>query len=94
MIATNDNSYSKNSTGSLWSRLERTRDYTPEEIIEIIKNGTLLEQQKLSHHYFHKDGYYKQILVHYATLLEYVGLLIPNPANGKSLSTSHIQKRY
>jgi hypothetical protein len=32
--------------------------------------------------------------LHYATLLTYAGLLIPNPSAGKNLSTSHIQKRY
>ena len=52
------------------------------------------EQQKLSRNYFNKDGYYKQIIIYYATLLKYMGLLIPNPSNGKNLSTSHIQKRY
>jgi hypothetical protein len=32
--------------------------------------------------------------LHYATLLKYTGILIPNPTFGKSLSTSHIQKKY
>lgn len=93
MVATNDSAY--NGRGDTWrSRLQRIRDYTPEEIAHIIQDGSLVEQQKLSRNYFYKDGYYKQILLYYATLLKYVGVLIPNPANGKSLSTSHIQKRY
>lgn len=91
MIATNDNAYAGYYDRN---RRSRTRDYAPEEIERIINSGSLVEQQRLSRNYFYKDGYYKQILVHYATLLKYSGLLIPNPGFGKSLSTSHIQKRY
>lgn len=91
MVATNDTAYN-----SSFNRQYRTRlkDYTPEEINRIIDSGSLVEQQKLSRNYFAKDGYYKQIIIHYATLLKYTGLLIPNPAYGKSLSTPHIAKRY
>jgi hypothetical protein len=93
MIATNENAYK--------SQWERTRtwttkltDYTQEEVLSIIESGSYSEQQKLSRNYFSKDGYYKQIIIYYATLLKYMGLLIPNPSTGKSLSTPHIQKRY
>lgn len=91
MIATNDNAYA-----SRYNHQYRTRikDYTPEEIAKIIDSGSLVDQQKLSRNYFYKDGYYRRILLHYATLLKYVGLLIPNPSFGKSLSTPHIEKRY
>lgn len=93
MIATNDNAY-RGRFDFLSSRVEKTRDYSTEEIDRIISAGTLSEQQKLSRNYFYKDGYYKQIIIYYATLLNYMGLLIPNPSIGKNLSTSHIQKRY
>ena len=93
MIATNDNAYRGRFEVS-YDRLNRSHEYTMEEIERIIASGTLSEQQKLSRHYFYKDGYYKQIVIYYATLLRYMGLLIPNPSVGKSLSTSHIQKRY
>lgn len=91
MIATNDNAY-----GGNYNRQYRARvkDYSPEEIQRIIESGSLAEQQKLSRNYFYKDGYYKQIITHYATLLKYAGLLIPNPGFGKKLSTPHIEKRY
>lgn len=91
MIATNESTY-----GSRYSRQfrSRIRDYSPEEIERILQSGSLVEQQKLSRNYFYKDGYYRQILTYYATLLKYVGLLIPNPSFGKSLSTPHIKKRY
>ena len=93
MIATNENAY-KNHWDSVRYRMEKLRDYTPEEVTEIISRGSLSEQQKLSRYYFNKDGYYKQIIIYYATLLKYMGLLIPNPSVGKNLSTPHIQKRY
>ena len=93
MIATNDNSYGTNRS-SYWSHRETLRDYTSDEVHTIINSGSSSEQQKLSRSYFYKGGYYTQIVLHYATLLTYAGLLIPNPSAGKDLSTSHIQKRY
>jgi hypothetical protein len=93
MIATNEMAY-QGHFNNVYNRLQRLRDYTPEEVASIISSDSLTEQQKLSRNYFAKDGYYKQIIIHYATLLKYVGLLIPNPSHGKNLSTSHIQKRY
>ena len=94
MIATNDNAYRGNFDITYSHYLNRTRDYTIEEIENIISSGSIEEQQKLSRNYFYKDGYYKQIVIYYATLLNYMGLLIPNPSLGKKLSTSQIQKRY
>lgn len=91
MIATNNNTYGNSFDRQFRSRV---RDYSPEEIQKIIDSGSISEQQKLSRNYFYKDGYYKQILIHYATLLKYAGLLIPNPGFGKNLSTPHIAKRY
>ena len=93
MIATNELAY-QGHFDNMRNRLQRLKDYTPEEVASIISSGSLSEQQKLSRNYFIKDGYYKQIIIYYATLLKYMGLLIPNPSYGKNLSTSHIQKRY
>jgi hypothetical protein len=94
MIATNTNAYKNSGYSSYWERRDKLRDYTTEEVHSIINSGSSGEQQKLSRSYFHKGGYYTQIVLHYATLLTYAGLLIPNPSSGKNLSTSHIQKRY
>ena len=94
MIATNDNAYGRNQGQSYWQHRNTLRDYTTEEVHTIINSGSSSEQQKLSRSYFYRGGYYTQIILHYATLLTYAGLLIPNPSAGKSLSTSHIQKRY
>lgn len=93
MIATNELAY-QGHWDNIRGRLSKIKNYTPEEIASIIESGSLSEQQKLSRNYFNKDGYYKQIIIYYATLLKYMGLLIPNPSTGKNLSTSHIQKRY
>lgn len=72
----------------------RLRDYSLDEIDAIINSGSLAEQRKLSRNYFAKDGLYKRIITHYATMLKYAGLLAPIPGFGKQLSTEHIQKRY
>ena len=91
MIATSDRSY-----GSRYGYeyRDRVRDYTEEEVKKIIESGSIFEQQALSRNYFNKDGFYKQLVLHYATLLKYIGILVPNPTPGKSLSTSHISKKY
>lgn len=93
MIATNDRTYG-NLRSSYWRERTFRRDYTVQEVSDIIETGSFADQQKLSRTYFYKDGYYKQILLHYGTLLTHAGLLIPNPSFGKDLSTSHIQKKY
>lgn len=91
MIATNDSAYS-----SFYNmgRLKRIKDYSEEEIQNIINNGSLAEQQNLSRNYFYKDGFYKQIIIYYSTLLKYAGLLIPHPSYGKKITAPSIQKRY
>ena len=93
MIATNDSAYGTNKS-SYWSHRDNLRDYSLDEVHCIINSGSSSEQQKLSRSYFNKGGYYTQIVLHYATLLTYAGLLIPSPSAGKDLSTPHIQKRY
>ena len=70
------------------------RTYTPEQINEIIERGSLVEQQNLSKYFFDRSGLYRRIILYYATILTYSGLLIPNPSFGKKLSAPHIAKRY
>ena len=93
MIATSNSSYG-NQIRSYWGDWRNSRIYSEQEILRIITGGTITEQQELSRAFFYRDGYYKQILMYYATLLNYVGLLIPNPGPGKTLSTPNVQKRY
>ena len=47
MIATNDRTYGT-VRSSYWSLVESHREYTEEEVHDIINSGSFLEQQKLS----------------------------------------------
>lgn len=91
MIATNDKAYGNRYGQTTYISV---RKYTDKEIQTIIESGSLAEQQKLSRNYFYKDGFYKQIIIYYATLLKYCGILIPNTIRGKKLKTDSIQKKY
>lgn len=73
---------------------ERTVIYKSTEIHSILSSNSVDSKQQLSREYFNKDGFYKRLIIYYATLLKYQGVLIPNPDFGKKLSTPYIQKRY
>jgi hypothetical protein len=92
MIAVNEDSYNRNYLR--WDRPRAIKDYSMEDIESIIESGSSESQRTLSYNYFAKNGFYKQIIAHYATLLKYTGLLIPSPAFGKSLQDQAIAKRY
>ena len=95
MIAANDTAYRRASRK--WGTLRwgsKLKDFTEEEVEQIIDSGSIDEQILLSRNYFYKNGFYRRILLHYATLLKYTGLIIPNPSFGKSLTESYIQKKY
>lgn len=92
MIAQTENAYS-----DMYLRrrqVQRTRDYTADEIEKIISSTDVENQIQLSRNYFYKNGFYKRIILYYATLLKYTGVLIPNPAPKQNLSNSKIQERY
>ncbi len=93
MVAANDQAYL-----GQWNigRNHRVnlKSYSREEVEKIIKEGSLDQQLALSRNYFEKDSLYRRIILYYATLLQYSGIVIPNPSYGKSLSTEHIQKKY
>ena len=92
MIAKNESSYNLTRYGR--NRHERVKEYTLEEIKDIIDSGSVDAQIILSRNYFERGGFYQRLLMHYATLLKYTGLLIPNPSFGKNLSESYITKKY
>ena len=92
MIAKNETSYSSGRYGI--ERYERVKEYTLEEIEEIIDSGSVQAQIALSRNYFAKGGFYQRLLLHYATLLKYTSILIPNPSFGKNLSEPYIFKKY
>jgi len=92
MIAKNESSYNLTRWGK--NRYERIKEYSLEEIKSIIDSGSVEAQITLSRNYFYRGGFYQRLLMHYATLLKYTGILIPNPSFGKSLSESYISKKY
>lgn len=91
MVAKNNSTYK--GYGSVWNRWYRSRVYTPEEVDQIITCGSIVQQQILSRKFFNEDGFYRQIIMHYGTLLKNMGVLIPNPAFGISLQDNPIAKR-
>lgn len=95
MIAKNDKSYSDpyGNYYFLEGALQST-SYTLDEIMNIVYGKSIEQKIRLSLAFFAAEGYYRQIVMYYATLLKYMGILIPSPSQGKSLSQNHIQKRY
>lgn len=67
--------------------------YDEKDIKDIIENGDVLAQQKLSRYFYERSPLYRQQIIHYASILKYVGILIPHSKSG-SLSTPNIKKRY
>lgn len=92
MVAKNESSYNLSRWGR--NRYEKVRDYSIEEVENIISSGSIEAQIALSRNYFMKGGFYQRLLLHYATLLKYTSLLIPNPSFGKKLSEQYISKKY
>ena len=91
MIATNDKAYDD------WTSRRRStqlKGYSLDEIEKIINSGSLSEQQRLSENYFYKDGIYRRIIIYYATLLKYSGILIPRVSQKQKLAVQANEKRY
>lgn len=93
MIATSSDSYS-GSRISTASRPKPVREYNIAQVRQIIESGTTVAQQELSYNYFSMDGFYRRIIIYYATLLKYLGLLIPNVAYDRKITDKKIQKQY
>ena len=92
MIATSENTYGY--SNHIIQYRVAAKKYSEEDIKRILDSGSLEQRIRLSRYYFDKGGFYQRILLHYATLLKYVGILIPNPAFGKTLSETYIEKKY
>lgn len=91
MIAKNEQAYF-NRYG--FNRYTPTKVYSKEQINEIINSSDADSQRLLSWNYFNQNAIYKRILIHYATMLKYVGLLVPHPSASSKLSDKSIIKRY
>lgn len=72
----------------------KLKNYTLEEIDNIINSGSLDEQRKLSRNYFQKDGLYRAIITYYTNLLKNCGILIPQTKAGQKLTSGGTKKKY
>lgn len=79
--------------GSAFSFSGVNDDYDVEEIRLIISGGDPIEKSNLSQSFFDRGGVYKRLITHYATLLTYEGILIPNKVND-SLQEENLIKQY
>lgn len=70
------------------------KDYDREEVNRIICGTSLGDKIGLSRYFFEKDNLYRRIVIYYATLLKYIGMLIPTPTNGSSIEQDFVTKRY
>ena len=76
-----------------WASNTYTKKYSTEDIVKIIEEGSLQEQKELSRNFFYSNGIYQKMVLYYATLLKYSGLLIPSPSYGVNMADQNIQKR-
>ena len=77
------------------------RRYSPANIRFIDKNypgisavGTHNGLIDFSRRFFAEDGFYRRIIIHYATVLEYSGILVPVLGPGVKITEKFIEKRY
>lgn len=91
MIADNEEAYK---SGYFNTKYRKHKTYTRKEIEQILTSGNIDSLIQLSKNYFYSNGFYKRLVLHYASLLKYVGILIPNPISNKSLSDAAIFKKY
>ena len=89
MVAKNDSAWNDWGTRHI-----RGTSYTLDEIQQILNSSSLEGLQKLSRDFYNTNGLYRKIILYYATVLSYDGLLIPHVSSGKKLSNSAINKRY
>lgn len=73
---------------------KRLKNYSLEEIDNIINSGSLENQRELSRNYFQKDGFYRAIITYYTNLLKVCGLLVPHVKSGQKFSAKGTMKRY
>lgn len=91
MIAKNEDAF-LDKWSSTDSRFYKLTNYTPERIEKIISEGDLEQKILLSQVFFEQNGIYKRILMHYASLYKYTGLLIPKVDFGKDFSKGMLDK--
>lgn len=88
------NTVGRSADNHYWRWMYRSERFSPEQVQQIVSGGTPEQRRLLSRQFFNEDGFYRQIVLHYGTLLKNMGILIPNLAFGtKSLQDTSIAKR-
>lgn len=91
MIATSDDSYSSITTTSRSTPLNY---YTKEEALDIIHNGNPEALKDLSIAFFYTSGFYKRLLLYFATLLDYSILTVPHLEKDTSSPSTQVMNKY
>lgn len=90
MIATSTDAYKSIGVSA---RVEYTIPYTKEQALDIIKHGDPERLRELSRSFFYNSGFYRALIVYYATILDYAILTIPKIKNEQSI-TSQVKNIY
>lgn len=72
---------------SMGSRTKKTVSYTKEEAAKIIQDGDSDALKSLSESFFYSSGFYRRVILYYATILYYIPLLIPHMVKDKKKIT-------
>lgn len=93
MVAANDAS-SKYKNYFNYERPCISKQYTPEEINNIIADGTLQQRIALSNYFYSCNNMYRRLILHYATLPLYSGVLIPHGNTPDKIKSKTSQATY
>lgn len=90
MIAMSDKSYSK----YISTEKKKIGTYTKKQINDIIYSSSNALKAKLSYDFFQTNGWYSRILIDYATLPKYYGIVLPKVNQAKKITDKEISKKY
>ena len=79
-----------------WGEEKRyySHNYSLEEIYNILDSGSQSALTALSRSFYARDNIYRRIIIYYASLLNYDGILVPHISTNTNLSESAIKKKY
>lgn len=90
MIAVSDKSYNRYVNVSK----QKVGVYTKKQISDIVHSGSSELKARLSYDYFLTNGWYSRILINYATLPKYYGIVLPKVSQTKKITDKEISKKY
>lgn len=78
-----------------WRSYDRNvESYDSKRVGEIISSSNTLEKIRMSRSFFSQGGFYKSLILYYATLLKYAGVLLPNDKSRKGMKDKKLVKKY